>query len=838
MRRRNPLYFVLTAMFFLSALIGGVIMAVVLSGGGRETGSEGLDIMKRAGAVIGQDERASDLSRLRVDSGIFSVSDYVSSVLTSPQYLVRDVDDNTFATDLSNIALGRTDSETVSAIVEKLKSSNRMYVIDETLKGIDRSYRSAGSIPSSAGTNFSTASVNTGFDNVDGYTIGIKNAEGKAQISGKELRTDFIVDNTLYRASLKLGDKDPDGNQNFTMAWDTAGVAPGVHNAYVLVRSSDGRGKVVTGGEVKIPEFGKLEKGGASKGKLNAVDDTSWFILDAKKDDLYVNFVGLSDDIKVSLYDVYGNLVGSNDLPGKSIEMLRGHKQDTKKISQETGIGGVSNAFYIKVDRGSEFAIPELSTDFVMVQTPEVASYSGQYMAVKTDITDAGPDTEILLKDADGNEYKALYSDIKILPVNGYLSSMNFSDPASGSAVKVWPEFGKEDMTYAYRFAGSRKFAVNAVPQEGYSASVDVLLNGSPVESPESIEIPEGESELVLNVKAFSGTEREYKIWFLNGNDGEGFAENVLGKFPESYGSGLYLLHKLQPAYLFEPVDTGLDYQTVLKHEDSGSKSLLEYSSFPDYIKNGSPVYDKPDWMAAKTEVVDYFLDPRNFFLEDRVFMFEQLSFNEKVHNIDGVKAILKGSFMEDGDQDYAKLIFEAGQEAGVSPYFLASRILQEMGVNGESKLSHGTVEGYEGYYNFYNIGASASTDKGGAVLKGAKYAKWGKDADSQTIDDSESAMLLPWDSPEKAIKGGAKWIAKGYIDCGQDTLYQQKFDVIDNGTDLYEHQYAQNIMMAYSESARYYKSYKSIDRLGSGFVFRIPVYADMPITFGKLPEG
>ena len=44
--------------------------------------------------------------------------------------------------------------------------------------------------------------------------------------------------------------------------------------------------------------------------------------------------------------------------------------------------------------------------------------------------------------------------------------------------------------------------------------------------------------------------------------------------------------------------------------------------------------------------------------------------------------------------------------------------------------------------------------------------------------------------------------------------------------------------MMAYSESARYYKSYKSIDRLGSGFVFRIPVYADMPITFGKLPEG
>ena len=813
-------------------------MAVVLSGGGTETDAEGLEIMKRAGAVIGQDERASELSAVRVDNGLFSVADYVSSILTSPAYLVRDVDDNTFAADLSNIALGRKDSETVSSVVEQLKSTNRMYVINAVLKELNRDYRSVSNIPSSTGTTFATASVNEGFENVDGYTIGIKNAGGMAVLSGEELRTDFIVDKTLYRASLKLGDKDSEGNQAFTMAWDTAGVAPGVHNAYVLVRSSDGRGKVVAGGEVRIPEFGKLDRGGVSKGKLNVADDSAWFILDAKKDDLYVNFVGLTDDIKVSLYDVYGNLVGSNDLPGKSIEMLRGHKQDTKKISRDTGIGGVSNAFYIKVDRGADFKIPELSTDFVMVQTPEVASYSGQYMAVKTDITDAKPDSEILLKDADGLEYKALYSDIKILPVNGYLSSMNFSDPASGSAVKVWPEFSGEDMAYAYRFTGARKFAVNALPQEGYSASVEVLLNGNPVESADSVEIPDGESELVVKVKAFSGTERDYKIWFLNGNDGEGFAQNVLGKFPESYGSGLYLLHKLQPAYLFEPVNTGLDYQTVLRHEDSGSRSLLEYSSFPDYIKSGSPVYDKPDWMAAKGEVVDYFLDPRNFFLEDRVFMFEQLSFNENVHNIDGVKAILKGSFMDGGDQDYASLVFEAGREAGVSPYFLASRILQEMGIEGQSKLSRGTVEGYEGYYNFYNIGASASTDKGGAVLKGAKYAKWGRDADSQTIDESESEMLLPWDSPEKAIKGGAKWIAKGYIDCGQDTLYQQKFDVIDNGTELYEHQYAQNIMMAYSESARYYRSYKSIDKLGSGFVFKIPVYTDMPITFGKLPEG
>ena len=63
---------------------------------------------------------------------------------------------------------------------------------------------------------------------------------------------------------------------------------------------------------------------------------------------------------------------------------------------------------------------------------------------------------------------------------------------------------------------------------------------------------------------------------------------------------------------------------------------------------------------------------------------------------------------MDNSDEyDYARIIYEAGENAGVSPYFLASRIIQEMGYNGESALYRGDLTGFEGYYNYYNIKAN-----------------------------------------------------------------------------------------------------------------------------------
>ena len=320
--------------------------------------------------------------------------------------------------------------------------------------------------------------------------------------------------------------------------------------------------------------------------------------------------------------------------------------------------------------------------------------------------------------------------------------------------------------------------------------------------------------------------------------DAEGFRKNTLSQFPETYADGLWLLHCLHPKYRFEAYQTGLTFDEVLDNEDHVDRSLISATYNPNWVKPGSPVYDGTSWKAAKREVVQYFLDPRNFLTPDGIFQFEKLSFDETAHTTDGIKAMTKNSFLDAADPDYTSILLKAGRNAGVSPYFLASRILQEMGRNGESKLAHGTLPGYEGYYNFYNIGSTPNPSvKNGAQINGAKYAMYGSKPDEKQITPDEEALLLPWTDPDKAICGGALWIAKSYIEIGQNTLYFQKFDILDNDDGMYKHQYAQNIAMASNEAVRYYTAYASQDMLDSSFVFVIPVYEQMPAEYGKSPK-
>ena len=129
------------------------------------------------------------------------------------------------------------------------------------------------------------------------------------------------------------------------------------------------------------------------------------------------------------------------------------------------------------------------------------------------------------------------------------------------------------------------------------------------------------------------------------------------------------------------------------------------------------------------------------------------------------------------------------------------------------------------------------TTTENGAQINGAKYAKYGSKPEEKQITPDEELLLLPWTSEEKAICGGALWISKSYIEKGQDTLYFQKFDILDNEDGLYEHQYAQNIAMANNEGIRYYSAYASQDMLDSSFVFIIPVYEQMPTEYGKSPQ-
>ena len=136
--------------------------------------------------------------------------------------------------------------------------------------------------------------------------------------------------------------------------------------------------------------------------------------------------------------------------------------------------------------------------------------------------------------------------------------------------------------------------------------------------------------------------------------------------FPESYRVGLRELHKIHPNWTFLSFDTGLDWEYVL-NQDNGEmyprRNLIPYTPYVpgyesslfdttmdisfDWLNNEYIVQSDPYWVQCSRECVEYYLDPRNFFNEERVFMFELLTYNEGTQTLEGVQKILKGSFMD-----------------------------------------------------------------------------------------------------------------------------------------------------------------------------------------------
>lgn len=321
--------------------------------------------------------------------------------------------------------------------------------------------------------------------------------------------------------------------------------------------------------------------------------------------------------------------------------------------------------------------------------------------------------------------------------------------------------------------------------------------------------------------------------------------------FPNSYRPYLIELKNQHPNWNFVALYTGLDWNTVIDEEYGNDKNLVPLSYLDVWKCKDEEKYNieiDNGWVNASKEAIEYTMDPRNFLNSVRVFQFELLAYDENTHTKDGIERILYGTEFykrdvkykdEEGntittDKTYSDLILDAGIYAGVSPFHLASRIRQELGVFLSHKSISGDVPGYEGLYNFYNIGATSSVEELGAIKNGLQYARDGKDA-SESV---KANYMIPWDSPEKAIKGGAVFIGSSYILKGQYNLYLQKFDVNnENKNDLFWHQYMTNCLASYSESYNIYRAYYKNNLLDSDMTFVIPVYDNMPEDIAKRPD-
>lgn len=190
-------------------------------------------------------------------------------------------------------------------------------------------------------------------------------------------------------------------------------------------------------------------------------------------------------------------------------------------------------------------------------------------------------------------------------------------------------------------------------------------------------------------------------------------------------------------------VEDALDVQINLGN--NGGPTMQRGGGFPRITKEQTRPYFNPADHMSEPDIFQY-LD-----ISTQVNVSE-----EQMGKYLASKGILSGQ---------ERTFLSAAESYGVNAIYLAVHASLETG-NGTSPLGTGiTVDGVK-VYNMYGIGAL----DGRAVATGSSMAK-----------------RMGWTSPEKAIDGGASWIASHYIRAKQNTLYKMRWNPENPGT----HQYA-----------------------------------------------
>ena len=276
-------------------------------------------------------------------------------------------------------------------------------------------------------------------------------------------------------------------------------------------------------------------------------------------------------------------------------------------------------------------------------------------------------------------------------------------------------------------------------------------------------------------------------------------------------------LKEKHPNWTFTLFYTKLDWEEVISNE--GHSDNREYplnlvpdsSEYPEDWKCeicGDKTYDNGTWLCASDKAIKSQMDPRNILNDEEIFQFKELNYVENACTQDGLEEITQDTFLE-GDT-ISQALLQAGENANLDTYFIASRLIQEQGRKG-TVMSRGYD--YEGniVYNPFNINAIGNSQE--EILQNAgKYA-----------------YEQGWDTLDKAIIGGIDFMKKGYIDKSQNTLYLQKFDIVNQDGSLYTNQYMQNLLAPKSEAKNMKSIYEASNTVDSNFYFIIPLYENMP---------
>lgn len=339
--------------------------------------------------------------------------------------------------------------------------------------------------------------------------------------------------------------------------------------------------------------------------------------------------------------------------------------------------------------------------------------------------------------------------------------------------------------------------------------------------------------------KTVTGYIREDLLEIFSVEIDEAF-EKKLSAFPKSYHEQLKFLHALYPEWEFVADELTITFSKAVALQDQNQRKQIYYKKGDNNSRlsmakgtydwsEGKYIVTNAGYAQASTEVIKFYMDPRNFLNDSEIYIYLKQQYDSKTQTKAELKKLVEGTFLEGtytdkNDLDYANskgktsyvdVIMAAAKKSSVSPLILASTIIQEQGVdsstlsNGKAKYDDKTV------YNFFNYGASGDT------------------ADNVIKNGSKYAYEQGWFTRSASIIGGAVKYGQNYIKVGQDTYFYKNYNVIN--PDKTNHQYAQNVADSLSSSKKLRDAYSK--RRDVKLTFRIPVYkSSLPSSVCKLP--
>jgi len=800
-------------------------------------------------------------SLLQTDPNALGV--FILRTLTTTGYLSRQKNDQAFSNDVWSILAAAGSGQAVDQSGQVLpgwtEGQSRIAWLKSALQAVGFSAAGLGQASETPGRLEMTrladsiprsGSVIFGRRSVEGAVRVIPSAgERQAPLAIRQM---LLLDGQVHAVSPLVAA--PGVDNPFLLTLDSRTLKPGPHRAELLVLASDGRGNWQDIGSLTVPEITKLSAGQVLKQNLPSDSQARYVEIPASAAangwHYALSVVNPDGPIAGELFSLDGARIAQSDNRGTQWEGLRASRPADREAADGEQAASPATPVtdriaYARLARSEQEPSTGKTITYTLAQADSVALSRTKPEQIYT--VRGKNEAGLQLQDEAGQTVIRKESEVRLVEFAARLSELTLIS-LSGST-SFFPAFDTETNDYGlYLPAGSGSLSLRVSAREGSFASVTVLHESDsaptrPMQMEDTVYPEPSENTLSIRVRNQDGAERIYRVHILLSPQKSGYHE-VLEAFPDSYRSPLYLMHVLHPKYVFRADQTNLSFTEYIDAQAFKDRSLVDSSSVPaSWVLPGSPVYDGRSWKAATKKVITYYADPRNFLNEQDIFQFETLAFDRSVHTRKAVETILAGTFMAPDHEknpnkiDYAGLIMNAAEQANLSPLFIAAKIIQEMGRNGASPLAFGNLAGYEGAYNLYNIGSTPNTAvPNGAQINGALYALYGRRPAEKEITPDEETFLLPWTTPERAITGGAIWIARSYIAIGQDTLYLQKFDLV-AGDGLYIHQYAQNIQMAWAEGRRTYNAYRDMQMLDTAFVFRIPVFLNMPEDWSPLPS-